>query len=116
MGSTSEKREFNRFPVEFDLEISATDPKGNDFYDRTVLTDISVDGAKFKTQMGKKYFSGQILRLIIQLPKAGDTSAFLKGNATVIWVKAKKNQDPHSRQLYTEIAVKLESHLNFGRI
>jgi c-di-GMP-binding flagellar brake protein YcgR len=118
MGRTSEKREFSRFSVGFELAISSKDPQGRKFRDRAVLKDISGGGAKFTTLMGNSYFSGQILELIIQLPSTGeDTSAFLRGNATVIWVKKKKElQDPKTRRYRTEIAVKLESHLDFGRI
>lgn len=37
MNNKSGKREFDRFPIEFVLEVSAEDSEGNKFNEKTVL-------------------------------------------------------------------------------
>jgi len=50
MNTTSDKREFERFPVGFVLEVSAQDIDGKGFRDTGVLNDVSGEGAKFLTR------------------------------------------------------------------
>jgi len=50
MNTTSDKREFERLPVDFVLEVSAQDIDGKGFRDAGVLNDVSGEGAKFLTR------------------------------------------------------------------
>ena len=50
MNTTSDKREFERLPVDFVLEVFAQDIDGKGFRDAGVLNDVSGEGAKFLTR------------------------------------------------------------------
>ena len=91
MNSISDKRDFDRFPMEFVLEVSAKDSEGKEFDEKTVLEDISGEGAKFITQQAGKYFPGQSLEVTIYLPGPNDVKADMRGTATVVRIDPSGN-------------------------
>ena len=113
MNNKSDKREFNRFPIEFVLEVSSEDSEGKEFKERTVLNDISGDGAKFITQQARKYFPGQSLEMTIYLPGPNDVKADVRGKATVVRIDpsciGEKSQE-------MSIAVTFDAPLHFERV
>lgn len=86
-----DKRKFNRFPLEFELEVSARGKKRETHVEKTTLRDISGGGAKFITRHAEKYFPGQSLEMVIYLPRAGGVTASMRGKATVVRIEASSN-------------------------
>jgi len=50
MNNKPGKREFERFPIDFVLEVHSKDAAGKEFVDKSILADISGGGAKFHTK------------------------------------------------------------------
>ena len=72
VSKTSEKRKFDRFPIDFMLAVSGEDREGKKFEDKTDLNDVSGEGAKFFTDKYDRYFLGQALEIKIVLPGTDD--------------------------------------------
>jgi len=116
MNNISEKRAFNRFPIEFVLEVSSEDSEGREFNERTVLKDISGDGAKFITQQARKYFPGQSLEMTIYLPGPNDVKADMRGKATVVRIDPSSNSGISEKSQEMSIAVTFDAPLHFERV
>jgi len=116
MNNKSVKREFDRFPVEFVLEVASEDSEGNKFNERTVLKDISGEGARFITQQAGKYFPGQSLEMTIYLPGTDEMEAHMKAKAIVVRIDPLNDSEKANKSPEGCIAVKFETHLNFARI
>ena len=115
MNNISDKREFTRFPIEFMLEVSSEDSEGKEFNERTVLNDISGDGAKFITQQARKYFPGQSLEMTIYLPGPNDVKADMRGKATVVRIDPSGNSGIGEKSQEMSIAVTFDNPLHFER-
>lgn len=116
MSNKSDSREFDRFPMELVLEVSAEDIKGNKYKDEVVLNDISGGGAKFMTQQAGKYFPGQLLEMTICLPGTDDVKACMRAKATVVRVEAFSNSGIGEKSQGIGIAVELAFPLDFERL
>jgi hypothetical protein len=116
MNNISERRAFNRFPIEFVLEVSSEDSEGKEFNERTVLKDISGDGAKFITQQARKYFLGQSLGMTIYLPGPNDVKADMRGKATVVRIDPSSNSGIGEKSQEMSIAVTFDTPLHFERV
>ena len=116
MNNNTDKRAFNRFPMEFVLEVSAKDSEGKEFNEKTVLNDISGEGAKFITQQAGKYFPGQSLEMTIYLPGTNEVKADMRGKATVVRVDPSSNSGIGEKSQEMSIAVKFDAPLHFERI
>ena len=116
MNNNSVEREFDRFPVEFVLEVASEDSEGNKFNDRAVLKDISGEGARFITQKAGKYFPGQSLEMTIYLPGTNEMEAHMKAKAIVVRIDPLNDSEKANKSPEGCIAVKFETHLNFARI
>ena len=116
MNNKSNIRDFIRFPIEFVLEVSAQDIEGNKYKEKTILRDISGGGAKFISLQAGKYFLGQPLEITIYLPETGGIKARMKGKATVVRIDPPSNSDISKRTQEIEIAVKMDTLLDFERL
>jgi len=116
MNNKSDRRAFNRFPLEFMLEVAAEDSDGNKFNEKIVLEDISGDGAKFITQQAGKYFPGQSLKMTIYLPGPNDVKADMRGKATVVRIDPSGNSGIGEKSQEMSIAVTFDTPLQFERI
>ena len=116
MNNISEKRAFNRFPMEFLLEVSAKDGEGKEFNEKTMLEDISGEGAKLITQQAGKYFPGQSLEMTIYLPGPNDVKADMRGKATVIRIDPSSNSGISEKSQEMSIAVTFDAPLHFERV
>ena len=116
MNNKSDRRAFNRFPMEFVLEVSSEDSEGKEFNERTVLNDISGDGAKFITQQTGKYFPGQSLEMTIYLPGPNDVKADMRGTATVVRIDSPSNSGIGEKSQEMSIAVTFDTPLHFERV
>ncbi len=115
MSNPSDKREFNRFPIDFVLEISTKDIEGREFIDNAVLKDISGGGAKFLTQKPEKYFLGQSLDIYINMPGTGDVSAKMKTSATIVRIDQVDQSKSEPKNTEVTVSIKYNAHLNFER-
>ncbi len=116
MNNQSERRNFNRFQIEFSLEVAAEDSEGEKYHENTVLKDISGEGAKFITQQADKYFPGQSLELTIHLPGSDEVKARMRAKATVIRIDSSGDSGVEHKSREMCIAVKLEAPLHFERV
>jgi len=115
MNNKPDRRNFNRFPIEFIMEVAATDSEGKKSKENTVLKDISGEGAKFITQQAGKYFLGQSLELTIHLPGNAEVKARMRGKATVIRLDPLSNSEIDGKSQTMSIAIKLDTPLRFER-
>ena len=53
MNIDSNKRDFDRFPLEFEMEVIAEDVERKKFREKTVLKDISGGGARFMSKLAR---------------------------------------------------------------
>lgn len=115
MNNKPDRRNFDRFPISFRMEVAAKDSEGKKYQENTVLRDISGEGAKFITQQASKYFLGQSLELTIHLPGSDEVKARMRGKATVIRLDPSSNSLIDGKSQTTSIAVRLDTPLHFER-
>jgi len=115
MNNKPDRRNFDRFPITFQMDVAAKDSKGKKYQENTVLKDISGEGAKFITQQAGKYFLGQSLELTIHLPDSDEVKARMRGKATVIRLDPSSNSVIDGKSQTISIAVKLDTPLHFER-
>ena len=115
MNINPDQRDFNRFPMEFVLKVSAEDNEGKKFDEKAILQDISGGGARFISQQAGKYFPGQLLDLIIYLPGTDDVKAHMCGKATVVRIVSAGVLHINEKNSTLSIAVKFVSSLLFER-
>ena len=116
MNNKSDRRAFNRFPMEFVLEVSSKDSERKEFNEKTMLEDISGEGARFITQQVGKYFQGQSLEVTIYLPGTNDVKADMRGKATVVRIDSPSNSGLGKKIREMGIAIKLDAPLHFERV
>ena len=116
MNNKPDRRAFRRFPMEFVLEVASEDIEGKKFNEKTVLKDISGEGAKFISQQAGKYFLGQALEIIIYLPDTDEVKACMRGTATVLRIDPSSNEDTDEKSQGVGIAVRFDTSLHFERI
>ncbi len=80
------KRNFERYPLEFKVDISVTSGKTKQAVERAVLKNISGDGACFLSNRPEFYSIGQRLELDIHMPGTDRMNARMEGQATVAWI------------------------------
>jgi hypothetical protein len=115
MNNKPDRRNFDRFPITFRMEVAAKDSEGKKYQENTVLKDISGEGARFITQQAGKYFLGQSLELTIHLPNSDEVKARMRGKATVIRLDPSSNSVTDGKSRTISIAVKLDTSLHFER-
>jgi len=115
MNKKSDRRNFDRFPITFQMEVAAENSEGEKYQDTTVLENISGEGANFITQQADKYFLGQSLELIIHLPDNDEVKAQMRGKATVIRLDPSSSSVTNGKSHAMSIAVKLDTPLHFER-
>ena len=115
MNNTSERREFNRFKIEFLIEVAAKDKKGEIFHENTVLKNISGGGAKFTTWKVDNYFLGQELKMTLFLPGTGDVNAHMSVKAQVMRIDPSKKEYKEEKNAEGCVAVRFDTLLNFER-
>jgi len=116
MSNPSDKRKFNRFPIDFVLEVSAESIEGKKFLDKASLKDVSGEGVKFLTQKSDMYFPGQLLGITIFLPGTDEIEAHMKAKAIVVRIDPPNNSEKDNKSRGRDIAIKFETRLNFEKI
>ncbi len=80
------RRAFERHPLEFEVDISTVSGTIKHPIERTVLNNISGDGACFLSNRPESYSNGQRIALNIHMPDTGKIDACMEGRATIIWI------------------------------
>lgn len=86
MDDARERRSFERFPVELDVEIYEFDSAQKEYLETASLRDISGGGARFSSKHPGKYHVSQRLYISIVLPDTASRHPSMQGKATVVWV------------------------------
>ncbi|HXH72625.1 MAG TPA: PilZ domain-containing protein [Mariprofundaceae bacterium] len=81
-----ERRSYERFPVELDVEVYEFDSAQKQYLETASLRDISGGGARFSSSCPEKYRVGQRLYISIVLPDTASRHPSMQGKATVVWV------------------------------
>ena len=113
MSTNSEKRQFERFPIDFEIEVACQDRDAQAYGEKTVLQDISGEGVTFLSSQSERYFMGQPLELRIWLPGNDEVKAAMKGNAKVVRIGPCSNKDLRGRSSAICVAVELDEPLHF---
>jgi hypothetical protein len=116
MKKNTERREFDRYPVKLVMKVTATDTEGIDYEEQTFLENISGGGAKFGSLLTDRYFLGQQLELLIDLPGTSDVKACMRAEATVVRIEPSTDSGLQQDSGEGGIAVQFDSRLNFERI
>jgi hypothetical protein len=116
MNNKSDKRKFNRFTIEFAMEVSSKDIEGNEYRDTTDLKDISGGGIKFITKQKDRYFLGQLLEITIHLPGTKEVKFSMSGKANVIRIDSSDRSGIDKKSLTASIATKLVTQLSIERV
>ena len=112
----SDQREFDRYPIEFAVVISVRDVGNEEYHEKTVLHDISGNGAMFMTQTPEKYFPGQLLKISIFLSGTHDVRARIQTEASVVRIHPADADDSSKRAQRAGIAVQFDRSFEFERI
>jgi len=92
-GDMSERRSFERFPLELNVEIYHMDNGPKEFVETAKLLDISGGGAQFVSFSPEKYSIGQRLFIAIVLPETAAPQPSMQGKATVVWIGEPSAED-----------------------
>jgi hypothetical protein len=116
MKKNTERREFDRYPVRLVMKVTATDSGGTDYEEQAFLKNISGGGAKFGSLLTDRYFLGQQLELLIDLPGTSDVKACMRAEATVVRIDPSTDSGLNRNSGEGDIAVQFNSRLKFERI
>lgn len=116
MNKNTERREFDRYPVKLMMKVTVADSEGTHYEEQAVLENISGGGAKFISHSIERYFLGQSLELLIDLPGTSDVKACMRVKATIVRVDQPTDSDFHRDSVEGAVAVKFDSRLEFERI
>jgi len=115
MTDNTDRRGFERFSMEFVVEVASKDVEEKIFNEKTVLKDISGGGAKFITRNTQRYFLGQLLDLKIYLPGTDDVKGYMKGEAIVVRIDPFDSSGIDEKNQGAGIAIEFNDWLNFER-
>jgi len=80
------ERDFERFPLDFLVEISGFSPAGKSFSDCGKMNNISGSGLCFSTAHAHWYTEGQKLHIQVCLPGTDALNATMASDASVAWI------------------------------
>jgi len=108
----ADRRAFERYPLEFEVDISTV--SGTEKYpiERTVLNNISGDGACFLSNRPESYSIGQQIVLDICMPGTHKTDACMEGQATVIRI-GDAQTDESGKVHRVSVGVSMDNLLSF---
>jgi hypothetical protein len=115
MAEITERREFSRYIIEFDIEVNGIGSDDKPFTETTVLHNISGGGAKFDTVMMDRYTAGLELTVFVNLPRTDEVNARMGGKATVMSVDYSDAPGSTSSQ-QASVTVRFESSLTIAKL
>lgn len=111
-----DRRAFDRFPIEFEIEVTTEDMEMEKYKEKVLLKNISGEGVKFVTRQVDKYSLGQQLEISIYLPENDEVKARMRGKATVVRIDPPRNSRIREKNEEMGIAVKFHNRLYFERL
>lgn len=81
----ADRREFDRYAIDFEVEVRGLTHAGVPFCEQTKLRDISGGGLSLVTTCHEHYRHDQTLELKIKLPDTDKTESFMLCDAVVVW-------------------------------
>ena len=115
MAEKLERRTYSRFRVDLITQVTAKSADGETFSEKMVLCNMSGGGANFITGQADRYFQGQQLDIIIDLPGTVDVKACMKGTATITRIEPLPDSDPRQSARRYAIGVVIAVPLQFIR-
>jgi len=109
------QREFNRFPIEFEVDIYALEGAGRRHLETAGLQDVSGGGVRFFSASPEIYIRGQRVFLSVHLPGTDTVDASMRGEATIIWI-GERNEGAPDAQTGAYIGACMDDLLTFSRI
>jgi len=88
-------REFERFSIDFKVEVHAFEGVIRHYLEEVCLRDISGGGVCFFSTCPDMYNIGQRLFLSIRLPGTDKMDATMQGEATVAWISEQDGGAPN---------------------
>jgi len=80
-----DRRAFERHPLEFEVDVSTVSDTAHPI-EKTVLNNISGNGACFLSNRPESYSIGQRIALDIRMPGTHKTDVRMEGQATIAWI------------------------------
>ena len=111
-----DRRAFDRFPIEFEIEVTTEDMGRDKYKEKALLKNISGEGVKFVTRQADKYAIGQQLEISICLPENDKVKARMRGKATVVRIDLPGSSRIREKNEEMGIAVKFHNRLYFERL
>jgi len=108
-GTAENKREYDRYPLEFEVDVSTCSGTEKKFLERVILKDVSGGGACFISSQPEFYGIGRKIFLAICLPGTSRADARMEGRATVIRIG---DTEPGNQSL-VEIGISMDDLLSF---
>lgn len=88
-----EQRSFERFPLDFLVEVSGIPGSGKTFVDKGYMRDVSGSGLCFSTAHIDAYTVGQELQIRVCLPGTDELAASMVSSAKVAWIHVLESQE-----------------------
>jgi hypothetical protein len=110
------QRDYDRFPMEFEVLVTIVDSNGEKHYDRAELHDISGSGAMFFTRIPEKYHLDQTLHLKIFLAGTDDVRGCIKAESSIVRMQGVNPAVPEPSAPLMGIAVKFQKAFEFERV
>jgi len=108
----ADRRAFERHPLEFEVDISTVSGTEKHPVERTVLNDISGDGACFLSNRPESYSTGQRIVLNIHMPGSGKMDVCMEGQATIVWIGGAQTTGSGKTQ-QAPVGISMDSLLSF---
>lgn len=112
----NDRRAFDRFPIEFEIEVRSEDAGTEIYKEKALLKNISGEGIKFVTRKSNRYSLDQKLEIFIYLPANNEVKARMKGDATVVRIDPTSNSRLREKNEEMDVAVKFNDPLHFERL
>ena len=106
----SENRIFERFAVEFEIEVSVLDGEDVIASETGILSNISGGGICFSSNRPELYSVGKRVIVTIRLPGTDAIEATMTGRGTIVWVGA---ADSDARR--AKVGIMTDTPLSFDR-
>ena len=116
MKNRVDNRAFERFLLEFEMEVSAESREGKKSKEKVMLKDISGGGAKFLSRADGGYYPGQSLDLSIHLPGSPEVRAGFRGRARVVRTRPARDVTVEGKSREWCVVIQFETRLQFERL
>jgi len=107
-----DRRAFERHPLEFEVAVSSVSGTAEHPIEKTLLNNISGDGACFLSNRPESYSIGQRIALDICMPGTHKTDACMAGQATVIWI-GDAPEDEAGKTHRVSVGISMDNPLSF---